>query len=271
MPYSKGAKRTMRRYGRKRSNYRKKSTKTVPKSVKKYVKKQIHKNVETKSFFVQNGVNTGSVLESADWNMTPVLFYPGYHTLSQGVLNGNRIGNRCMLRKVYLRYTINPLPYDAATNVAPSPQHVMLILCRLKQAKSILPTSTDLTRLFDNGSGSFGANGTLTDLCADYNRDYFDIAKAWKERVGYAAYSGTGALPAQQNFTNNDYPFNVVRKLDITKYFNKTMIFDDATATVQNQNLFFGFVSVNGTGNASGATQLTIKVNWSYQILYEDA
>lgn len=270
MPYSKGAQRTMRRYGRKRTS-KKRSTRKVSKSVKKYVKREIHKQVETKSFYVQSGVNTGSVLESPDWNTSPILFYPAYHTLPLGVSNGNRIGNRCMLRKVYLRYTINPLPYDAATNVAPSPQHVMLILYRLKQAKAILPTSTDLSKIFDNGGGSFAANGTLTDLLADYNRDYFDIAKSWREKVGYAAYDGTGALPAQQNFNNNDYPFNVVRKLDITKYLNKVMIFDDSTATVQNNNLFFGFVSVNGTGNASGATQLTIKVNWSIQILYEDA
>lgn len=260
-----------KRYVRKRV-YKRKSVPKVGQVVKKYVKRELARQIETKSFYVQSQINTGSALESPDWNTTPILFYPGYHTLPLGVQNGQRVGNKCMIRKVYLSYVINPLPYDAATNVGPSPLHVMLMLYRLKQAKAVLPTSGDIsTKLFDNGGGSFGASGTLTDLVAVPNREYFDFAMRWTERCGYSSYSGTGAQAGQQNFNNNEYPFNVVRRKDITKHLNKTMIFDDSTSTVQNSNLFFGFVTVNGTGSASGATQLTAKVTWSIQIEYEDA
>lgn len=272
MPYSKGAKRTMRRYGRKRSNYRKKSAVKVSSSVKKYVRKAIHKQIENKSTFVSQTISFGSVLESSDLNMYPILWYPAYHTLANGVLDGNRIGNRVNIRKVYLRYALFPLPYDVGTNPTPVPTHIQLMLLRTKQNRSALVNSTDLGRLFQSGGSAYGPSGTLLDLNSSLNRDYFDAnhCKIWSHKLSTANIQGSGGQLAYQTFANNDFKLNHVKKMDITKMFQKTVIFDDGQY-VQNGNVSFGFQSIASNNSATGATILNARIQYTIEIIYEDA
>lgn len=183
MPLSSKAKRFNRRQiSRLRKSTRRKSTRKVSKTIKRYVKKEIHRNIENKQTFVNNQIGFGSVLESPDLNFAPILWYPGYHTLALGVSDGNRLGNQVRIRKVMLNYVIVPLPYDAATNTAPQPCHIQLFLGRIKQAKSVLPTSTDVGLLFNAGSTSFGPSGGLIDLnsASSINTGYWDMKKVWE-------------------------------------------------------------------------------------------
>lgn len=270
MPLSSKAKRFNRRQiSRLRKSTRRKSVKKVSKFVKKYVKRQIHKNIENKQSFVNNQIGFGSALESPDLNFAPILWMTGYHTLGLGVTDGNRVGNQVRIRRVMLKYVIVPLPYDAATNATPQPFHVQLFLGRVKQAKSYLPTSTDVGLLFNAGSSSFGPSGGLIDLNSDVNTGYWDIKKVWEHKVGYAIDKNISTT--YQEFANNDFKYNVVRKMDITRYIQKLIQFNDSSASVQNGNLFFGYQAISATGNATGASQILARMNYSITITYEDA
>lgn len=258
--YSKSGKKSQRGKG-KRS--------TVSTSVRKYVKKQIHKNIENKQSFVNNQIAFGSALESPDLNFAPILWYSGFHTLGLGVTDGARISNQVRIRKVMLKYVIVPLPYDAGTNTAPQPVHVQLFLGRVKQAKSVLPTSTDVGLLFNAGSTSYAPSGGLIDLNSDINTGYWDIKKVWQHKLGYSIDKNISTT--YQEYANNDFKYNVVKKMDITQYVQKMVQFNDSTSSVQNGNLFFGYQAVSATGNATGATQLLCRMNYSVTITYEDA
>jgi len=271
MPLSKKAKAFNRRQISKAKKSMGRKSKYVPKSVKRYVKKEIHRNIENKNFFVNNQVGFGSALESPDLNFAPILWYPGYHTLGLGVTDGARISNQVRIRKVILSYVIVPLPYDAATNNVPQPVHVQLFLGRLKQAKSVLPTSTDVATLFNAGSTSFGPSGGLIDLnsARSINTGFWDIKKTWEHKLGYAVDKNISTT--YQEFANNDFKYNVVRRMDITKHIQKLVQFNDSSSQVQNGNLFFGYQAISATGNATGATQLLCRMNYSITITYEDA
>lgn len=271
MPYSEGAKRTMRRYGRKRSNYRKKPKK-VSKSVKKYVKKEIHRNIENKVVSINQSLTFGNITESPDLNLYPVLPYAGYTSIGQGVTAGTRIANRCKVMKVLLKYVLLPVPYDATINPLPVPVEVQMFLLNLKQASGVLPTNAQLAGLVQLGSTSTSLTGTLADIAINsWNKDVFNV-KTWTHKLGYASATGTGALAANQYNSNNDFKLNIVKRMDITKYVAKYMRFDDSGATHLGKNIFFGFQCVNaGSMGVMGSTVTPARITYWIDIIYEDA
>lgn len=244
---------------------------SVPLKVKQYVKKAIALKAENKSTVVTFNNTFGSILESPDMGMYPILWYTGYHTLAQGVLDGNRIGNRVNIRKVMLRYVLNPQEYSATFNPNPLPTHIQLFLGRVKQSKSVLPSTTEIGRLFNAGSIAYGPAGNLSDLNAIINDDYWDIKKKWTHKLAFAEYAGTGSVPGQNYFANNDFKLNHVRTLDITRYVQKMVTFDDSNATVQNGNLFFFYQAIAANGGSTGASIVNSRINFSIEIQYEDS
>lgn len=259
-------KKGIKRRLRKARPYKKRGQK-VSMAIKKYVKAAISRKAETKSTYVQNAINFGSILESPDLNLAPILWYPSYHTLSIGASDGNRLGNKVTIKKVYLRYTLNCLGYDAITNPNPLPVHVQLFLIRLKGQKNTLPP--DVSRIYNLGGSAFANTGGLVDLNASLNTDLFQ-GKIWSHKLGFANYAGSGGLLAQQTFANNDFPLNIVKRLDITRMFQKTALFDDSSQAVINGNYFFGYQSIAATNSVTGSTILNTRINYSIEIQYED-
>lgn len=273
MPYSEGAKRTMRRYGRKRKYHRKKSTKKVSKSVKKYVKKQIHKNIENKIVSINQTLAFGNITESPDLNLYPVLPYSGYTSIPQGVTQGGRLANRCRVMKVLLKYVLHPLAYDPIVNPNPVVTEVQLFLLRLKQSPGLLPTAGNIASIVQLGGSSVSLSGNLSDIAINsWNKDLFGEVKTWTHKLGYASATGTGAVAGAQYYSNNDFKLNVIKRMDITKYVAKTMVFDDSGSTHLGKNIFFGFQCVNaGSMGILGSTITPARITYWIDIIYEDA
>lgn len=268
MPPKKGYKRPRRAYQRKPRVGRKSS---VSSAVKAYVKKAIHVDEENKMINTNASDDFGSITNSSTMNMYPILPYVGYSTLSQGVLSNNRIGNEVKIRKVMLKYVLRPNPYDVTTNTVPIPQVVDMYLGYVKQSPGFLPSATDLTYLFQNGSSSTAPAGNLNDLIYDINKDFWNVKKRWQHKIGYSAMTGTGGNAGNQYFQNNDFKFNVVKKLNITKHVTKTMKFTDAVASLQGTNLFFFYQTLRADGLATGATQTPVHIDFWIDVTYEDA
>lgn len=264
-------KRAGKRVMRKRVYKKRKPITKVSKAVKRYVKKSIAVQAENKLTNVSQALSFGSALESPDLNVWPILYYTGYHTLTQGVTQSSRVGNSIRIKKVYLKYVLLPLPYDVGTNASTQPLHIILYLANLRNARGVLPTSTDIGNLYQSNSTSSGPAGTLFDIIQEFNTDVWDVKKRWTEKIGFANNGGSGSQPTYQSYSNNDFALNRVRRMDISRYCPKICKFNDNAGGVVGNNLFFMFQAVSANGGATGATQLTARINYWVDIHYEDS
>lgn len=245
--------------------------KSVSVAVKKYVKKALAVNIENKSIAVTASTSFGNILESPDMNVYPMMPYTGYLTIPQGVTQGTRTGNQVKIRRVMLNYALFPLKYDAVTNITPQPIEVLMYLGTIKRAKGEIPFAPDFSNLFQLGGTSTAPTGTLIDTCFDINKDFWDIKKSWRHKIGYSNYDGTGTSGTFQRFANNDFKLSVIRKMDITKMCPASLKFDDSNTTTQGNNLFLFYQAVSANGNSLAATQQLAQLNFFLTITYEDA
>ena len=200
--------------------------------------------------------------------MTP---YTGYLTISQGIRQSDRIGNEIKVRKVMLRYILRPTPYDISSNPAPVPTHVEMYLGRTRIASGDQPIAADFNFLFQNGASSLAPVGSINDLVSETNKDYFTIKKRWSHKLGFASNTGTGGVPQAGYYSNNDFKMNVIKKLNITKYYPKTLKFNDTTNVVQGPGLFLWYQAVHAGGAINGSTVLPANITFWLDIQYEDA
>lgn len=264
--------------GRGKRVYRKRTApkkSSVSKNVKRYVKKALHSQIENKIVSINQTLAFGNIAESPDLNLYPVLPYAGYTSIPQGVGAGSRVGNRCKVMKVLLKYVLYPEAYSSSTNPIPQPQEVQMFLLNLKQASGILPTATQLQGLVQLGSASVALSGNISDIAINsWNTDVFNV-RSWTHKLAWAGYTGTGSTSPttaqSQYFANNDFKLNVIRKMDITKHVASQIRMDDGGQTHLGKNVFFGFQCVNSNGTTGGSTILPCRINYWIDIVYEDA
>ena len=240
-------------------------------AVKKYVKSAMSKQIENKTVSVEQNVNFGSVAASGVLNAFPMLPLTGFFSLGQGVTQGTRIGNRCKIKKVTLNYTLIPTAYNVTTNVNAIPNHIIMYLGTPRSCPGEYPTTGDISLLYQLGASAVAPTGTLSDLIYNINNDEWDMKKVWTHKLGPAASEWNGGQSTSQYYTNNDFALNVVRRMNITKYCQKTMKFSDGLSSHQGKNLFFMFQAIYANGTAAGATQLTTNIRYFVTIDYEDA
>jgi len=247
--------------------------KAVSVAIKKYVKSTIHRQIENKSFQINGGVSFGNVNESPDFNAYPMAPLLGFWSISNGLGQGNRIGNKIQIRKVMLNYILRPTAYDATFNPLPGPSHVQLFLGHIKSAPSALPTSSDVNQLFQSGNSVTAPVGTLRDIISVVNTDYWTIKKRWSHKVGFSVNDGTTgpSSAAAQYGSNNDFKMNVVKRLDITRMLPKTMNFNDSGVSSTTKNLFFMYYAVAASGVNNSASILPTNMEFWLDYSFEDA
>lgn len=263
-------KKAMKPRAYKKRTYKKKPV--VSRTVRNYVKKEFARQAENKVVNVeQNNISFGNIVENSTMHIFPMLPYTGYLTISPGVGQNQRVGNQVKIRKIMLNYTLNPLAYNASTNPNPQPVEVLMYLGYLKQEKGVLPTAFEFTQFFQSGGTSRAPSGNLSDLVADINTDVWTIKKAWRHKLGNANNAGTGNTAAAQSFANNDFKLNVVRRMNITKYCQKTLRFNDTTNTQSGNNLFFFYQCVAAGGGVFSISTVPAQINFAVNLYYEDA
>jgi len=263
------SKRTGKRVLRKRV-YRKKPTR-VSKNVKQYVKKYIHSQIENKHVNIERAQTFGGYLQDTTLGMFPVCPFTSLYPVPIGTTQGTRIGNKIKTRRVTLNYVIRPQPYAAGVNDNPQPYYVLLFLGNYKESKGLLPGSLQTAQLYDNGSGSLAPASDLGDLVADINKDAWNIVWRKTEKVGAALSAGPGNLPNFSQFANNDVPYSVVRRNNITRHCPKTITFNDSSGSQQGSNMFFFYYCVTMSGSVLPATQRPLAIDYWCKYEYEDA
>jgi len=243
----------------------------VSSAVKGYVKRALHVAAENKIVEYQTGFDVGSILDSSTLQCRPLTPYPGYMLLQQGVTQGGRVGNTVRPVKVMFNYIARPNAYNAAYNPTPTPTILQMILGWTKDQPGTLPIASYINTLFQFGSISTAPTGTQFDLLNPINTDIWHIAKKWEHKIGYAYSAGTGAVPAVQNYANNDYKLNVLRKMNITKYISSSFKFNDNGTLPYNKGLFLMAQAINPTTGVAFPNTITpIHLDYFVTFEYED-
>lgn len=263
----------------KRRPLRRKSKKTkkskvqgVSPAVKTYINRAIHANIENKQVQVQVGDSFGNVANDPTLNVRPLTPYPGYIQISQGVTQNGRTGNEVKVRKVTLRYVLYMNKYNPETNNTLAPLEIQLFLGFVRNSSGLLPNVTDFGNLYQYNNTVNPIFGDLTDLTQRINTDYWTIKKYWRHKLGYSTLLASDVtITSAANFANNDFKLNHVRTMDITKYYPKTLKFNDVSDTLQGPGLFFFFQALSADGNTLAGSQIPASILYQCDVSYEDA
>jgi len=260
-------------------SYRKSPAKKSPKkrSVKKVtklskpmtlaIKNIIHKQAENKvkDFATSTAINNYNGSNFNNFNIIPLSPFPTYLDISQGTGQGARTGNKITTMKASIKFAIYPRAYEATTNAFPQPQDVRIVILKSKDTPIPLQSVSSLGNFFQYGSSTSGPSGLLTDIVKEINKDLYTIYYDKVIKVGCASATGLGAAVNAQYFANNDYKFNQIRKIDLTKMMHKTITFNDNTTIAETPTLQMIIFPCG----ADGQYLNSVPLYWYYNLHYE--
>lgn len=265
----------------KKSGTRKATKRTagLTKTVKRYVKSAIHKQLENKKFTLEgssslshpsNAINfqSGNMLQ-----FTPSVAVNSDYTIPQSLGQGGRTGNVIQLRKAMFRYVMYPLPYNVTTN--PNPKNMMVNIW-IFSIKRGIPASTvaDAWNVFNgtifaNGSSNNGTVNNLFDLVSVPNNEVIQSHYRRTVKLGPAEYYLPGATTV--NYNNNDYKYNCMGKINITKYLPKRIVFNDTDNNSTSKQVFCIICPYAADGTTTPSTTFSAGMFYGIDIEYEDA
>lgn len=249
-----------------------KSSKTSVSQITRIVKREMSRKVEhkTSQFFASQWdivPSNNTFFEASFFPCTP---YTTYMDIDQGVGQGDRIGNRITLTNLSIKGTIWPLPYDGTTNPTPSPAQVVLYFVYRRTIP--INTPTNAVNIFQNGDGSRNFQNDLTDVMAKVNNDEWRLLTKRVFKIGYAANTGTGAQPAYQAFTNNDFKLNRNFQINLTKYAVKKLRYADASSSIpRTRGIFCIPVAISSSGNPYAAADVPCRMSFTTSCRFTDA
>jgi len=269
MKYGKYAKK--RGYLRKRrAPLRKKGKTALDIKITNVVNRTIHRNLENKIVTEKNRIDFGSYVFDDTLHVTPIMPNPSSLVIPQGVKQGERIGNTIKTRRLNLKYILYPNKQDDSLNPQPVPQEVMIWIGFLKGAKVISPSAPSFDVFYQNGSNSSPPASNLWDSMLPVNKDLFTICKTFRHKLGNAIYTDYDNLKPRNYFSNNDFKLNCANSVDLTKFLNKTIKFNDDT-TLCDTGLYMWMEGVNADGSDSIVNQFPCAIQYVLTYEYEDA
>lgn len=243
-------------------------------SVKSIVRRELSRNIENKTFQFLGNPGVDLVPASSpgfDSSIIPVAPYASYLQINQGSTQGGRIANKIKIKKLKLGGVLIPLGYNGTTNLQPVPLNVKMWLFYDKEDTQNIPTVAANGDFFQFGSTTLGFQDKLFDHAMPVNKDRYRVLATRNFKIGYASYTGTGSVPTQGNFANNDFKLNVNINMDITKYVPKTYTFRDNNSIPTTRGLYMMFQPVYANGNAMASTQIPARFSYMLSVDYEDA
>lgn len=189
----------------------------------------------------------------------------GLINIVQGVGEGERIGNKIRIKRVLLKATYFPMPYDAVTNSAPIPTDLRVLIVKEKGGVAY-NTAPAPTSFFNLGSSVSSPTGDLRDQQLPVNNDLYVVKYDRKVKLGTSVVTSTGTSAINQQYANNDYKMNQQLTIDVTKMLASTYDFNDNTGNPQGLSLWWCTLlsNCNNTGNIQ-----SFPVNCSFSLQYE--
>lgn len=240
MPYY----RVYRRYGRKLSSRRrlrkkKPRGKKTSTSFNKKVLKVIHRASETKQMAPQLLYNNRVLPLLSDFATQCVPLIP---IIAQGTGQGERVGNQVSTVRAMLNLNIKCNSITSSSGYVP-PVYFDIYIYKWKRSDNV--SAIDLTKFLQYGNTSIPYDSTNIPPCGNLkvNADSFTIKYhrrilLWNQTYSQATTPSGGALTNCRNIVNAK---NL--NIDITKFLNKNMKYQDAITNTPNDNLYLSVVA----------------------------
>lgn len=240
-----------------------------------YVRREIDKLMETKQVaYTWSQIGSAGLANYSTgagvwgvYNITPFFPNTSYLSIAQGTGQGSRVGNTIRTHSLIYSGVIYPNQYNATYNPTPIPQEVMFLLLSRKDTGDTLLTT--LSALYQVGSSTANPDGTVLDIVRDFNYDLYNIHYKRVFKIGAAENVGTGAVPGFQNYASNDFAYNRKFKMNLTKYIDRIVKFNDGTNTqVGAKNFIFGVwmtCDADGTGSTHQPTCVTSQLVYKFK------
>jgi len=239
-------------------------------SIKRMIQTQIARNTETKIEEMINIDRSIYSTSSANFPDNVITLGPsGDLQVTQGVTQGERIGNKITTKSLWLRGTICPKTYDATTNPFPIPQVVKIVIFYDKTDPTTLPSVG--TNFFQNGSANAGFQNDLVDMWRPINTERYHICCSRTLKIGHAINQGSGSLPAWSQYSNNDFQMAGNFKINLTKYYPKKVVFDENSTTPTTRQLFCLFYCAAGSGQQNGNAWIPLTAQYAQSYKFTDA
>lgn len=280
-------------YKNKKRSYRKRGSATKRKQVSKAIKsannrifkqkvlRAISSKAEVKEVFSQFTIlpnclqATTSGLSNNYFSCSPLTAGLPYTKLSVpiGTGVGGRIGNKVSTKKLRLRYTLCNTGYNITTNTIPFPTIVRLYFYKAKGGGAMNPPDLgDLcgtnTNFFDAPAPNAGFVGNITDLNQRMNNDAYTYLAHRTHKVGFADNTQQPSTN-HANGANNDYKMSIVSSIDLTRFYSKSLKFDDL-ADCFTTGIWCVIQCVYGNGATYAVTQQPIQMTVQLEYAYTD-
>ena len=190
--------------------------------------------------------------------------------IAQGNAQGERIGNQVSTRRCVLNVNMNAISISTSSGYVP-PIYFDVYVYKYKRSDNI--SAVELQKFLQYGNTSVPYDSTSIPFSGNLkvNNDTFTLkchkrVLCWSQTVSQQAIPSGGALTNCSNVTN-------ARNLniDITKYLNKNMKFQDATTNTPNDNLYVSVVATPNDYDAGYvATQVFGTFSTCVQYQYDD-
>lgn len=200
----------------------------------KAVKKLIQNTAEVKRTSSNPQTYTFNADNSA--MSAPVDIPQLFCAMAQGTGDGDRIGEQIRTKKAVLKVLVQAgLPNPSAEC-----QILQLFIGKFKSLPGTPPTAAQLTGIFDDGSGTAAADGTLLSLLRSINSDMFTIYRYKRVKVGNSTAAG---------FTNNEFPAYRTFSIDVTKHLGLLKYNGELVSSPTNKHfyMFCNWVNPDGT------------------------
>lgn len=248
----------------------------VSRAMKAYVNRRIDAAADTKETNYDSGVHSLRFANAATFSANGVFAltpYTSQITISQGTGEGDRVGDSVRVKSAKLRMVLYPNVYDATSNNLPKPQDVQVFIFGMKPQYDSYnnAVSSATTNMLQNGNSSAGLTSIMSDLLSDVNSDIVTLYSRKIYKVGTATDTGTGNQIAYQYFANNDYKYNHIIEMDLTKFYPKKLIWNDTATLTTTRGVYMVVCPVPADGTAPVSSQFTCSCEWQMNLKYKDA
>lgn len=173
--------------------------------------------------------------------------------IGHGSQNGQRIGNDIYVHHFEMRIALTMLPAAIGTV---RPGYVQIWIGNLKDSPNTIPSATDLGRLYDDGGGASGPDGTVLATLRNLNRDYYNFKHYSIHKIGAA-----GTL-----YPNNDYPISI--RLSIPNLMKGRVRYNDTTAACN--KYMFMWMAFTSADNTPILAQIPVDCQYYLSCKYSD-
>lgn len=264
---------------RRKTRRNKAKPKGVPLAVAKYVQRSIHSNLENKQYTTETAKTMSASSNAANFQsgnffqLTPSSGTNSLYTIAQGLGEGTRIGNSISLRKAVIRFCLYPQVYNITSNPTPKPLDIMMYIFSMKKsvAGATVADAWNVmnTTFYANGSSSLGVLGNLYDLVSVPNNEVVKVYM--KRRFKLSPSNAQLQTGVNAGWSNNDYKYNIIRTIDVTKCLPKKMIFNDTDNNSTTNQVFCVFHPLNADGTGIASTTFPCSIFFGLDLYYEDA